>query len=338
MTKVAVVILNFNGEDYLKKFLPGVVGYSKPYSVVVVDNASTDRSVEIVKTQFPDVRVIIHPRNEGFCRGYNLALQQIDAQYYVLLNSDVEVTSNWIDPIIEMMEGDLSIGACQPKILSYHHKQSFEYAGAGGGFIDNLAYPFCRGRLFSTLETDNGQYDDIREVFWASGTCLFIRSELFHGTGGFDEIFYAHMEEIDLCWRIQLAGFRIFYNGNSAVYHIGGGTLPKSNPQKTFLNFRNGMILLFKNSPSPSLSWKITIRIILDLIASLKFLLFDSWKDSLAVIRADWYFITHLSQLRAKRKEVWSKVKNKPLDQVYSGFLVWDYFMLQKKQFRDLNF
>ena len=240
MSLVAVVILNWNGKKYLEQFLPSLIEHTgSDAEIVVADNASTDDSLSFLKTNFPSIRVIQNTTNGGFARGYNLALKQVEADYYVLLNSDIEVTANWLKPVISMMEQDEKIGACQPKIRSFHHRNSFEYAGAAGGYIDEYGYPFCRGRLFLTIEEDNGQYDDTVEISWASGACMFVRSRLFHQLGGLDDDFFAHMEEIDFCWRLHNYGYRVMYCPGSTVYHIGGGTLPKASWRKTYFNFRN---------------------------------------------------------------------------------------------------
>jgi len=333
MTKVAVVILNFNGRDLLRKFLPSVIQFSPSAKIFLADNHSSDDSVELVRKEFPTIEIISIPENRGYCGGYNYALQKIEADYFVLLNSDIEVTSEWIEPIVELFEKDTTIGAAQPKILSYHHKQQFEYAGAGGGFIDTLGYPFCRGRIFNVLEEDRGQFNDTLPVFWASGACLFIRSSLFHRLGGLDEDFFAHMEEIDLCWRIQKSGFKIYYQGKSTVYHVGGGTLSSSSPKKTYFNFKNGLSLILKNISGPELVYKLPLRILLDWIAVIKFLLQGSGKDSLAVMKA------HLHFLKGFRKD-WNKRNgnvSKPLP-IYHRSLVFDHFLLKKNKFADLRF
>ncbi|HEX9615036.1 MAG TPA: glycosyltransferase family 2 protein, partial [Bacteroidota bacterium] len=250
MKKTAVVVLNWNGKDLLERFLPILVRHTSGNAeIVIADNGSTDDSVDYVRKTFPPVRTILLGKNLGFAGGYNEALKQVEAEYYVILNSDVEVTEGWIESIITMMEGDPRIGACQPKILDIRVRNRFEYAGAAGGFIDVLGYPFCRGRILNSFEEDRGQYDDMKEVFWATGAALFIRSKLFRQAGGFDEDFFAHMEEIDLCWRIKHLGYRVMACPSSTVYHLGGATLDQGNPRKTFLNFRNGLILLFKNHP-----------------------------------------------------------------------------------------
>ena len=338
MPQVSVVILNFNGAGFLREFLPSVIRFSTGAELIVIDNGSNDDSLELLKGEFPAVRVIELPENLGFTGGYNRGLQEVESKYFILLNSDVEVTSNWIKPIIEFMEQDPQIVACQPKILSQSARNTFEYAGAGGGFIDYLGYPFCRGRLFTTLEQDCGQFDDIADVFWASGACLFIRSKIFWSMNGFDERFFAHMEEIDLCWRIRRAGYKICYNGKSTVYHHGGGTLHKSNPRKTYLNFKNSITMLYQNSDSRNLSSKLAARICLDIFASLKFLIFDSWEDCKAVIRADFEFLRDIKKNKMLRKQLWKQSKNIEIPEIYSKSVVLDYYFRGRKFFGDLNF
>ncbi|MCB0509691.1 MAG: glycosyltransferase family 2 protein, partial [Bacteroidetes bacterium] len=249
MKRVAIVILNWNGKHWLEKFLASVLTYSDPSfcDVIVADNASTDNSLEFLKENFPDVQTIVFEKNHGFTGGYNRALKSLEHEYFVLLNSDIEVSKNWIEPIIRLMDGDKLIAACQPKILDYNKRDYFEYAGASGGYIDFLGYPFCRGRIFDALEKDEGQYDDAKRVFWASGACLFVRSEVYKKLGGLDEYFFAHMEEIDLCWRMQNEGYHVWVEPLSKVYHVGGGTLQSDSPKKTYLNFRNNLFLILKN-------------------------------------------------------------------------------------------
>lgn len=339
MEKVAVVILNFNGEKFLRQFLPIVIAHTpQECRIIVADNCSTDSSVTYLQDHHPHVELLRLSVNEGYSKGYNEALRQIDAEYYVLLNSDIEVTSNWIAPVIAMLEQDPLIVAAQPKILSYHQKAYFEYAGAAGGFIDTLGYPFCRGRLFNTLEEDHGQYNDSTQIFWATGACLFIKAQVFHQLEGFDSDFFAHMEEIDLCWRINNAGYKIMYNGNSTVYHVGGGTLDKSNPRKTYLNFRNGLALIYKNYNTSEIWIKFPVRIALDVIASVKFMLFDSFAHGWAVMKAHRDFAVELPKNFRKRKNAQrKKVKVQP-DTVYKGSVVWDYFIRGKRKFSELNF
>ncbi len=334
MPTVAVVILNFNGKDFLKKFLPSVIDHSHEFAeVIVADNASTDGSIEMLSENFPLIRLIQNSSNRGFSTGYNLALNQIDADYYILLNSDIEVTAGWIEPVINMMEHDKNIAACQPKILSYNQKDYFEYAGAGGGFIDSYGYPFCRGRLFQEIERDEGQYDDEAEVFWASGACMFVRAELFHKMGGLDDDFFAHMEEIDFCWRLKNAGYKIMYCPRSVVYHIGGGTLPKSSARKTYLNFRNNLSLLYKNLPDRSFLQIIIIRLFLDMAASLKFLIEGGLGDFFAVARAHLHFYRKIPLLKRKRSALLrSKVKG-----IYRRNIAIQHFLFRKMKFTDLN-
>jgi len=338
MGKAAVVILNYNGKNYLEQFLPGVIEHSTGHRVIVADNCSTDDSVKFLQTNFPEVELIETGSNKGYSVGYNVALSQIkDVDYYILLNSDVEVTSGWIEPVVSMMDEDESIGAAQPKILDYKKKTHFEYAGAAGGYLDTLGYPFCRGRLFLHLEEDKGQFDDIHQVFWATGACLFVKADLFHKMGGLDEDFFAHMEEIDLCWRINNAGHKVYYCGKSQVYHVGGGTLDTSNPRKTYLNFRNGLSLLYKNYTDTELWLKLPIRILLDVVASIKFMVFDSFKDGLAVIRAHIDFIGEFRVNFKKRLITKKQKKVKKLPIIYRGSVVFEYFLKGKRRFDQLN-
>ncbi len=332
--KVAVVILNWNGRGFLERFLPTVVRCSDGAAeVVVVDNASTDDSVAYLRENHPDIRLIEHPENGGFSKGYNEALRQIEAEYYVLLNSDVEVTPNWIEPIIAMMDADSSIGACQPKIRWYHQRVKFEYAGGAGGYIDAYGYPFCRGRLFDTLEEDQGQYDDACEIFWATGACLFVRAELYHRFGGLDEDFFAHMEEIDFCWRLKNAGYKIMFCPDSMVYHVGGGALPKSSPRKTYLNFRNNLLLLVKNLPAGRLLWVLVARYFLDLFAAFSFLAKGQGADAGAVWKAHVHFLRLLPRFMKKRKAL----KQGAVGQVYRGSIVFDHFVRGADVFSKLN-
>lgn len=299
--KVAVVILNWNGKELLKKYLQSVVDNSHQAEVVVVDNNSTDDSIKFLQDNYPTVRLIILDKNYGFTGGYNKGLKEIDSDYYVLLNSDVQVTNNWIEPIISLMESDEKIAICQPKLLSYNNKKEFEYAGAAGGYIDYLGYPFCAGRIFQHLEHDIGQYNKPREVFWASGAAMFIKSNIFHEFNGLDEDFFAHMEEIDLCWRVKNAGYKVFYCPFSAVYHLGGGTLNKISPKKTYLNFRNNLLLLYKNLPQKQYRKVMVIRAFLDILAAFVFLLTSSTGEFKAVIKARRDFKKMKPSFEAKR-------------------------------------
>lgn len=332
--KTAVVILNWNGKKFLEQFLPSVIQYSKDVAeIIVADNASTDDSVSFMQSCFPEIKIIINESNSGFAKGYNDALKQIKAEYYILLNSDIEVTPHWIEPVLQLMDSDKNIAACQPKILSFYEKEKFEYAGAAGGFLDKYGYPFCRGRLFLSLEEDKGQYDDVHEIFWATGACMFVRAESFHKYGGLDEDFFAHMEEIDFCWRMKNLGFKIMYCPDSIVYHIGGGTLPKSSSQKTYLNFRNNFTLLYKNLPKNRILPVFAFRLIFDGIAALKFLADGGFKDFLAVTRAHFSFYRRFGNIRKKRKML---VQQK-VGHIYQGSVVKDYYILKRKKFTDLK-
>lgn len=337
MTQLSVVILNYNGIDYLKKFLPSVIKYSTGHEIIVADNCSTDNSVDFLRTHFPEIRIICNSKNEGYSQGYNEALSQVESDYYVLLNSDIEVTENWITPIFNQLEIDRNVAAVQPKILDFNNRLKFEYAGAGGGMIDTLGYPFCRGRLFQSIEEDQGQYDDIHQVFWATGACLFIRANIYHKSGGLDPDFFAHMEEIDICWRINAMGYKVMYNGKSSVYHVGGGTLERTNPKKTYLNFRNGLSLLYKNYRVWEVIFKLPIRIALDIVASIKFMLFDGFKNGLAVLQAHVDFVFELPVNFKKRRVSKRLFKPVKLKVIYTGSLVWDYYIRGVRKYSDLN-
>lgn len=286
--KVAIVILNWNGRKMMEQYLPSVVEYScGEAEVIVADNASTDDSVVWLSEHYPHLRVILLDQNYGFAEGYNQALRQVDSEYYVLLNSDVEVTHHWLTPLIEEMDAHEEIAACQPKLLSMTNRDAFEYAGASGGFIDRYGYPFCRGRLFEVVEDDNGQYDDAKEVLWATGACMMIRAKDYWEAGGLDGRFFAHNEEIDLCWRLHRMGKHIFCFPESTVYHVGGGTLPKSNPRKTFLNFRNNLTMLWKNLPDNELQHVMRMRFFLDYLAAFQTLILNhNWGDFKAILSA----------------------------------------------------
>ena len=303
--KIAVVALNWNGKLWLEKFLPTLVKLSQEATVFVADNASTDDSVDFVKNNFPNVKIIINDTNGGYSKGYNDSLKQIDAEYFVLINSDIEVTEGWLSPIIDLMDSDKKIAACQPKLLDYNNRNTFEYAGASGGFIDNLGYPFCRGRIFDDLEQDNGQYNDAIEVFWATGACLFVRASHFNEIDGLDEDFFAHQEEIDLCWRLKNKGYKIMVQPKSVVYHVGGGTLNTGSPFKTHLNFRNNLFMLFKNLPTFSLFITIPTRLVLDGIAVLTFLNKEKGlQHVLAIAKAHFIFYFEIPKLMVKRQKI----------------------------------
>ena len=338
LNETAVVILNYNGRELLRKFLPSVIQFSPAAKIIVADNFSSDGSSEVISHEFPSVELIQIPRNLGFCGGYNFALKKVEAQFYVLLNSDVEVTPGWLEPMIRLMKSNPSIASAQPKILSYNRKTAFEYAGSAGGFIDALGYPFCRGRIFNAVEEDKGQYDDTRPVFWSSGACMAIRADAFHIMGGLDDDFFAHMEEIDLCWKLIRAGYAVYCVGESSVYHVGGGTLSKSNPRKTYLNFRNGLSLIFKHLSKKELLWKLPVRIVLDWVAALSFLLAGSGKDAMAVAKAHLHFFKDLPKEYEKRKALKGHLPNFKTTQVYPRSIVMDYFLLGKNDFRKLRF
>jgi GT2 family glycosyltransferase len=333
--EVAIVILNWNGRAYLEKFLPFVLNSTyENKRIIVADNASSDDSVLFLQQSYPQVTIIINSINQGFARGYNTALRQVKADYYVLLNSDVEVTPGWIEPVIGLMQKDSAIAACQPKILAYGNKEKFEYAGASGGWIDNYGYPFARGRVFEDCETDHGQYDDAQECFWATGAALFVRAGVYHDLKGLDEYFFAHQEEIDLCWRMQLSGYRVFVQPASTVFHVGGGTLPKGNSYKTFLNFRNCLIMMYKNLPAKKAIVKIYVRLFLDALAAWRGLLSGDGGYFIAVAKAHLYFVRWVCF--HQNRSVFVKAKNTPLAGWYKGSIVWDYFIKKKKTFSEI--
>ncbi len=315
-------------------FLPKVLETSSGIaSVFVADNGSGDDSIAFLKNHFPQVSIIELGKNLGFASGYNRALEQIKADYYVLLNSDIEVTDRWLEPVIKLMENDPTVAACQPKILSYHHRNMFEYAGAAGGFIDRFGYPFCRGRIFQSIEEDKGQYDDIAEIFWATGACLFVKARQFHEAGGLDDDFFAHMEEIDICWRLKHKGYRVMYCGESTVYHIGGGSLDKSSPRKTYLNIRNNSILLYKNLPQDQLYKVFFFRFFLDMMASFKFLIDGGFKHFIAVARAHIGFYFSYKKNRIKR----NNIQHRQVPQIYRENIAIDHFFKGKKIFSQLK-
>ena len=329
---VAVVILNYNGKTHLEAFLPGVVKYSSEAEVWVVDNASTDGSVAFLRDQFPQVKLHQLAANMGYSGGYYEGLKHITADYYVLLNSDIEVTEGWLAPMSKLLESDPGIAACQPKILSHHLRDTFEYAGAAGGFIDILGYPFCRGRVYNTLEKDHGQYNDQLEVFWATGACLFVRASAYHEVGGLDPTFFAHFEELDLCWRLKMAGYRIFYQGMSYVYHVGGGTLSSTSPYKIYLNFRNSNLLLLKNEIKRNLWWKLPLRFTLDFFVMIGFVLRGKTANAKAIHDA------HKFILRKRRMYSGSRSRSSLSGHsgVYSGISYFSY-LTGKKTYSDLK-
>ena len=334
----AIVILNWNGEKYLQQFLPILIANTKHLGteIIVADNASTDDSLLILKSEFSTIRTVVLDKNYGFAGGYNKALLQIEADYYVLLNSDVEVTLNWLDPLISYMNENEDVVACQPKILSYVNRSYFEHAGASGGYIDCFGFPFCRGRILGITEEDKGQYDSITDVFWASGACLVIRSKVFWKVGGFDDEFFAHMEEIDLCWRLKSRGYRIVCVPESTVYHIGGGTLNVESPYKTYLNFRNNLLMLYKNLPTKLLKNKMFRRLFFDYLAAIQLFVSGKPKNALSVFKARSDFKRMLPNFQEKRKQniLYSTTDNR--SDIFQKSIVIEYYFKGKKTFNAL--
>lgn len=339
MLKVAVVILNWNGKKYLEQFLPSLIENTNfdNSEIIIADNNSSDDSINFLAKSYPNLRLIKLDKNYGFAGGYNKALNQINAEYFVLLNSDIEVAANWLSPLINLMDTDKSVAACQPKIKSFHKKDYFEYAGASGGFIDKYGYPFCRGRILDKIEVDNKQYDNVIDVFWASGACMVVRADLFKSLNGLDNDFFAHMEEIDLCWRLKNNGYRIVVNPKSVVYHIGGGTLPNNSPFKLYLNYRNNLFLLYKNLPKGKLLPILFTRMILDGVSALIFLAKFSFANFNAVIKAHINFYKALNNLKTKRKELLINSTVSTHKEIYTNSIVIDYFIRKKQLFKDLN-
>jgi hypothetical protein len=330
--KVAIAILNWNGRKYLEQFLPSVLATAyENFEVIVADNGSADDSVFTVEKKFPQVKLMLFPENSGFARGYNRALERIKADYYAILNSDVEVQPGWLSPIIELLEQDKMNAAAQPKLLSWDNRKHFEYAGAAGGWLDSFGYPFARGRIFDVCEEDNGQYDSVERVFWVTGAAMVIKADVFHEMEGFDEYFFAHQEEIDLCWRMQLSGYKLYACPDSAVYHVGGGTLPKGNSLKTYLNFRNNHIMLYKNLPWHRKWWLIPFRWLLDIVSALKGLLRGDGGYFLAIARAHAAFIKWV--LFKQRFSVFPEKRTGELAGLYRGNLAWQHFVRKKKYF-----
>ena len=337
--KVAIVLLNWNGRKLLEKFLPVLYQntYESDIAIYVADNNSDDDSVQWVKDNYPQTEIIALHKNYGFAQGYNLALARINARYYVLLNTDIEVPPKWLAPLTELLDNNPDIVAAQPKIKSFKHPQYFEYAGAAGGFIDRFGYPFCRGRILGTLEKDNGQYNTISPIFWASGATMIIRSSIFHEAGGFDPDFFAHQEEIDLCWRIKNRGYHIYYQPNSVVYHVGGGTLANESPHKLFLNYRNNLFLIYKNIPAHKFPQILFIRLVLDFSSAMIYLLRLKTPQFKSVIKAYIAVIKQLNSLRAKRKKLQSKRIEDEHAEIFSKSIVFYYFLKNKKFFSKLK-
>jgi GT2 family glycosyltransferase len=336
--KISIVILNWNGSSFLERFLPSVVACSMGNTeIVVADNGSTDDSREVIETHFPSVVYLQLEKNFGFAEGYNRALQQLQADYFLLINSDVEVTPDWLDPLLELMRKNLAIGICQPKILSFDRRDEFEYAGAAGGFIDRFGYPYCRGRIMQVFEKDLGQYNESVQVSWASGACMLVRSSVWHECGGFDADFWAHMEEIDLCWRAQHLGYSVFVCPESVVYHVGGGTLNYNSPLKVYLNFRNNLYLLFKNLPGRQLAAKLPARMILDGVAALVFLLKGEFRSFGSVFHAHMKFYGNLTRLRKKRRILQQKRKDTVFGVTSDSSMLWNYFILKRRKFSEIK-
>ncbi|WP_111708384.1 glycosyltransferase family 2 protein [Lutibacter citreus] len=331
--KIALVILNWNGKELLEKFLPSIIKYSNidNVEIVLADNASTDDSINFIKNNYPSVTIVENEKNGGYSKGYNDALKKVKADIYGLVNSDLEVTENWLTPIISIFKNEPETVITQPKILDYKNKQYFEHAGAAGGFIDKYGYPFCRGRIFSELEKDTNQFNDISEIFWASGACFFVRSKVFNDLNGFDEDYFSHQEEIDLCWKVQNLNYKIKYIGTSTIYHVGAATLKEESPQKTFLNFRNSLFTLLKNVPKKMLFGVLFTRFILDGIAGAKFFIELKPKHTLAIIKAHISFYKMSGKMYKKRNNQFKKSNYFKVDSIILA-----HFIKGKKKYNDL--
>lgn len=337
MKKTAVVILNYNGAGMLRRFLPSVIEYSHEASIYVADNGSSDESCDVVRNEFPAVKLIVLDHNYGFAEGYNRALAQVDEEYAVLLNSDVEVTRGWLSPMTQFLDSNPEVAACQPKLLSFKQKDFFEYAGAAGGFIDKWGYTFCRGRIFNTVERDSGQYDDTTDVFWATGAALMIRNEVYKNNGGLDGRFFAHMEEIDLCWRLRSRGYRIACVPQSHVYHVGGATLKKENPQKTYLNFRNNLLMIYKNAPDCQLKKIMLFRKVFDNVAALKFLASGDYAAFKAVRKARRDFKAMRSGYDKARAENMKLAVTTRIPEVLKSSILYKYYLGFKHTYSSLK-
>ncbi len=334
----AVVILSYNGRKWHELFLPLIVAEAHTgYEVIVVDNASTDDTLSYVQENFPSVKTLQIAINRGFANGYYEALNQIQAKYYVLLSADFEVTQGWFPPLINAMQRYTGLAACQPKVRYWREREYFEYAGAGGGFMDKWGYLFCRGRIFNDLEKDEGQYNDDIEVFWASGGCFMVRADLYHKMGGLDPDLYAHMEEVDLCWRLKNAGYKIGYIGQSTVYHVGGSVISYGSPQKLYYNFRNSLILLLKNEKTTKLLWLFPLRLVLDGIAGLQMMAGGKFKETATIIKAHFHFYGSLGKWLGRRKAAQKLVTHRDKSGIYPRSIIWQYFALRKKQFSKLK-
>mgnify|MGYP000128209084 CR=1 FL=1 len=335
MKGVAVVILNWNGKELLEKFLPSVTAYSQEARIVIADNASTDTSIQFIRENYPTIEIIENSENGGFAKGYNDALKEIDSEYYLLLNSDVEVTENWLAPLLERME-DQNVACCQPKIIAYNNPEKFEHAGACGGFIDKNYFPFCRGRIFENVENDNGQYNNPMEVFWVSGAAMLIRAKVFHEVGGFDETFFAHMEEIDLCWRIKRLNYQLFVVPTSVVRHVGGATLSYASPRKIHLNFRNNLMMIYKNHEGVLLG-KLFVRKTLDGMAAMRFLTKGEFKAFWAVFKAHMYIYGNLRSILNKRKAIKKSSTTFNRSGLFKGSIIWKHYGKKVNHFSDLD-
>ncbi len=338
MKKISVIILNWNGAEMLRKFLPSVTACSPEAEVIVADNGSTDDSLDVLSNEFPAVNTICFDQNYGFAEGYNKALAQTTTQYTVLLNSDVEVEKGWLAPLLDFMETHPQAAACQPKILNYNHPDMFEYAGACGGFIDSLGYPYCRGRVMSVVEKDEGQYDgEPIQVFWATGAALMVRTDIYNKVGGLDARFFAHQEEIDFCWRLRSRGYEVWCVTQSRVFHLGGATLDKANPRKTFLNFRNNLLMLYKNLPADRRVGIMAIRYFLDYLAALQNLLTGRRRDALAIVRARFEYSHLRHEFDDKRKENLAAAVLTDFDEIRPKSLLWDYYVRRRKTYTALK-
>lgn len=337
MKKIAIVILNWNGAHMMRTYLPTVIKNSPEAEVIIADNASSDDSLKMLASDFPEIRTIVLDKNYGFAEGYNKAFKQVEAEYYLLLNSDVDVPEGWLAPLLDFMESHPEAAACQPKLRAIKDRNSFEYAGAAGGFIDKYGYPFCRGRIFETVEKDHGQYDRNMEILWATGACMMVRSKDYWDAGGLDGRFFAHNEEIDLCWRIRLLGRKIYCVTDSVAFHLGGGTLPKGNPRKTFLNFRNNLTMLYKNLPDSELHHVMRIRFFLDWLAAFQMLILGrSLGDFKAVIRGRREFNRWKHDFDNDRKHIQTTRKVNRIPEIFEKSLLWQYYAKGKKLFSQL--